>query len=198
MMQRVDPPATAGAGRGRDTRGAMVGWQRGRPRRPTPDTSVRVTDVRYMGRSLVLRAGSRTESWGGIDRGMSLPGIRNLLATWTTARHGRPAARSLLKGHTDVVRCVGFSPDGELLASGSYDASVRLWEVASGRERALFAGTRAGSWPWPSPQTARCWPRAVMIKPFDSGTWPRPDSRLLCAGDIQPRSFRWPIPPKGI
>ena len=48
--------------------------------------------------------------------------------------------RSLLKGHTDAVRCLAFAPGGGLLAPGSSDASVRLWEMATGRERAILKG----------------------------------------------------------
>ena len=37
-----------------------------------------------------------------------------------------------LKGHSDKVHSVAFSPDGSLLASGSRDTTVRIWNVATG------------------------------------------------------------------
>ena len=41
--------------------------------------------------------------------------------------------------HGDTVRIVTFSPDGNLMASGSQDATARVWETASGREVARMA-----------------------------------------------------------
>ncbi|CAE8682533.1 unnamed protein product [Polarella glacialis] len=37
-----------------------------------------------------------------------------------------------LKGHTDLVLCCGFSPDGSLVLSGSSDKTLRLWRTADG------------------------------------------------------------------
>ena len=37
------------------------------------------------------------------------------------------------EGHTSLVRSVAFSPDKQLMASGSYDKTLRIWETASGR-----------------------------------------------------------------
>src|SRR5262249_12401300 len=56
-------------------------------------------------------------------------------------------AYSPLRGHTDKVFDMAFSPDGRLLASASADRTVRLWEVATGREMAVLRGHENSVWP---------------------------------------------------
>lgn len=45
-----------------------------------------------------------------------------------------------LNGHTNGVHSVVVSPDGKLLASGSYDNTVKLWEIESRKEIASLTG----------------------------------------------------------
>jgi WD40 repeat protein len=48
----------------------------------------------------------------------------------------------VLKGHGDDVRCLAFSPDGTMIATGSADKTVRLWGRPDGRPLQTLPGHR--------------------------------------------------------
>jgi WD40 repeat protein len=106
---------------------------------------------------------------------------RQLLATapsqWARGRFTNPPAKDVyditvwdpstgdvkatLRGHTDIVSQVQFLPDGKHLASASYDETVRIWEILSGKERCLIDTGGHG------------WNRCIAI---------HPDGRMLAFG----------------
>jgi WD40 repeat protein len=105
----------------------------------------------------------------------------NTVRLWDVAT-GRELRQ--LTGHTEGVRSVAISPDGQTLASGSGDKTVRLWDVATGRELRQLTGhtdyviSVAIS---PDGQTLAS---GSGIKPCDCGMWPR-DGNCANSLDIQ-------------
>ncbi|RNC67546.1 MAG: hypothetical protein ED859_14220 [Desulfuromonadales bacterium] len=58
---------------------------------------------------------------------------RGKIILWDFSDPNNVNERSL-KGHAGPSLSISFSSDGKLLASGSFDKSVRIWDVASGRQ----------------------------------------------------------------
>ena len=65
--------------------------------------------------------------------------VASSIGTWIYDAHtGKELA--WLTGHSKRIRAVAFSPDGSLLASGSHDNTIRLWEASTGEQLALLTG----------------------------------------------------------
>ena len=69
---------------------------------------------------------------------LSLSSMALLLVGVLFAQESR--AQATLQGHSDWVTSVSFSPDGLTLVSGSWDHTIRLWNMASQQEIATLQG----------------------------------------------------------
>ncbi len=49
-------------------------------------------------------------------------------------------------GHSSDVNSVAFSPDGKLALSGSWDGSIRFWNIETGKKVAKMVGIENGEW----------------------------------------------------
>ena len=84
---------------------------------------------------------SRTFGPNMIEYKNALVGIENLPTNSPTSDTTQEARlRATLKGHTDFVSSVAFSPNGKTLASGSWDDTVLLWNPHTTEHLRTFLG----------------------------------------------------------
>ena len=66
------------------------------------------------------------------------PPVENV-AGWL-AEQTSTKVRGVLGAHWEPVTCLAFNPNGKILASGSEDKRVRLWDITSGQEITTLLG----------------------------------------------------------
>jgi hypothetical protein len=75
----------------------------------------------------------------------------DIIARLRDVASGREIRR--FQGHSSRVTSVAFSPDGLLARTGSWDATVRLWDIATGPADPAIPRARQGRQWFPTPST---------------------------------------------
>jgi WD40 repeat protein len=86
-----------------------------------------------------------------------------------------PGVVHALKGHTEAIYTVAFTADGKHVLTGSFDKSLKLWDVATGKEVKTLAG-QAGH------------QNLVLSSAFS------PDGRLIASGGADNQLRLWEAP----
>jgi WD40 repeat protein len=81
------------------------------------------------------------------DPGATAPNIATPNQPSLTPNKEHPSSRPVgklrdLTGDSNDVESVCFSPDGKQVLSGSFDKTIRLWDVKTGRQTRQFSGNR--------------------------------------------------------
>ena len=88
-----------------------------------------------------------------------------------------PGLAATLKGHTETVYAVAYSPDGRYVVTASFDKTLKLWDAATGAEIKTFGG-QAGH------------QNLVLAAAFS------PDGRLIASGASDNTAKIWDVPLK--
>jgi WD40 repeat protein/serine/threonine protein kinase len=83
-------------------------------------------------------------AWGEAGRHVLIGGFPDEAELWDVGADGKPIRRSrALTANQPKIRSVALSPDERVAATGTFDQTVRLWDVATGAQRRVLAGHRA-------------------------------------------------------
>ena len=67
--------------------------------------------------------------------------VASAIGIWIyDARPGKEKELDLFTEHTEDVTALAFSPDGSILASGSRNSTIKLWDAVTGKHISMFKG----------------------------------------------------------
>ena len=64
---------------------------------------------------------------------------------WEVWEDPRRQSQLTLKGHTDTINTLTFTPNGKMLASGSDDGTIRLWDSSTGTQLLSLSSEKTNS-----------------------------------------------------
>jgi WD40 repeat protein len=121
--------------------------------------------------SLGFAPNGQTLASGSHDQTIKLCDVKTGRERATLEGHRVPKNRLALGGHTDVVASVALMADGKTLATGSWDRTIKLWDLAPGKEHGCLKG-----------HTNRVWSVAFS-----------PDGKLLASGGRDSTVRLWDV-----
>lgn len=64
---------------------------------------------------------------------------------WEVWEDPRRQLHFTLKGHTDKIKALAFTPNGKMIASGSDDETIRLWDTSTGTQMLSFTSGKTNA-----------------------------------------------------
>jgi len=113
---------------------------------------------------------------------IAIAGDEHDIQIWNMRSH---CAMAVLRGHTNIITSLAFTPDGQYLASCSGDHTVRMWPIETlynaPAQTALILANSNIIYTWPT-ETEDVWTIAIS-----------PNGQLLAGINRDGRAWIWPI-----
>ncbi|MHC5934623.1 protein kinase domain-containing protein [Nostoc sp.] len=101
---------------------------------PSPAPNINLRKILLVGTDTITLVA--TQIYGYVRDGLFPTNPISIIATIPS----RVLLERTLTGHSGMVVSVAISPDGKTLVSGSYDYTIKLWNLATGEEIRTFTG----------------------------------------------------------
>ena len=122
-------------------------WDVADPRRLDTDQSLKTLAGHIYGVwTVAFSPDGQTLASGSDDQTVRLWDVANALSFVNDTTLDSGQSLKTLSAHANTVRSVAFSPDGQTLASGSFDQTVRLWDVHTGQSLRTLVGYTNSVW----------------------------------------------------